>query len=933
MLRIPRAGAPILIAVLLACIGCSASLRPPMPPATEAPPAELTTALPGLPGGETDTRQAQIADGVGVLGNVPFDSYNGTPDGSELLLAVPDPASTDTAWAVYQIPESVGDTIEAFKFDIQYLDPDPLVDRGDEGYWVGYADYATGQWVIDGPFTLTSARAFLPPAADVVSPGGFYYALVLVTGANQARVRAMYYAWSIGPGYEEYWVGRPQGHSPGQYCDIHVDNAGEPHIAYFNSPYALNRHWADLRVAHRSSGSWVYDDIILGYEPRWSRLALGYVGGDIKRAVLAANDDSLSPEIWLYYDDGTGFDAGQLVTGAADLDVLGAITFVNDADDPSGPLNLLVIAYAVPDAPQAVQTKYVTYDEVALSAEQDLFGSATRRPGRLSLTTTANKQAVAAVPDKPADWELNVGALVGGVWDFATIPAWGPLTEVEEDEEDAPDFVALEAPGRGVVAGYVREYRGEVRLALYNGVDWQETVNDYLPTGFQYPLDIVAFTSGRIGLLDNYGEMKPLLRWGMTASGEEYGRQFIETEPYAMQYGSLAVDAVNDVHIAAYNPFHGELTYILRKATGKPAVELVDNGGLQLGGSAFMAWPVYVGEELHVFYVNSTHPGVLHAHNVGGIWLKEGEVVASGGIPYYVTGVGYLADRNLVYCGYIDFFKLGYMVTSGTPGGSDWLTVKMTDALTEIGYIGDDESEVAVVYFAPQILAEGEIRMAYGDPRVGTSRTATISMGDRRLAPPMSVAYNPVGEHWGLVANFEYTATAHYYYEDPTGIWLGPYTIAALEGPGAEFRVNHLSYLTSDGAPRILAGEIADGDTQFKISVYTAPPGSTSFSPLYEVLNLDMTLAEIDIATAAANPDGEPAIAVMHKLLADPAWDVEMFALSGVDTWSSVVTWDCPIVDGAPIVAVSDSNKPCVAAIETDSTLPEYGQPVVYYPW
>jgi len=888
--------------------------------------------LPQLPTGAADTRQAQLADGVGVAGDPPFDAHNAASEpGGTLLLSVPDPASTDAAWAIYQIPESGGDTVEAFKFDIQYLDPDPLESREHEGYWVAYADYASDCWVINGPYTVTSARANLKPGANVVSPNGFYYAMVLVTGENQARVTGMNYAWYTAPGYEEFWIGRPQGHSPGLYCDLQLDVAGEPHIAYFNSPYALNKHWTTLRVAHRAAGSWEYADLDLGFEPRWSRLAVGYVSTSVQRAVLVGDDNS--NDIWLYYDDGGGFDGGQLASNTADISVVGGVTFVNALDDPLGDLDLLVIAYAVPGAPN-IQTSYRTYDGAVLSIEQQLHPGTTIKPGRLSLTTTAGKRALAAIPDAPGGiWDCRIGTLSGGVWNFGLAPPWGPLERVETSEEDAPDFVACEVPGSGIVAGYVRQERSEVMLAFCDGLSWQTTASDILPTGFVSLLDLDVFSSGRTVLLDVYGEMKPMLRWGMTGSGEEYGRQYFAAEPYAAVNSSLDVDGANNVHIATYNAKRGEVLYTVRPPSGDPVSELVDNGGLQLGGSAFLAWPVYVENELHVFYLNSTHPGLLHAQNAEGMWLKEGEVITSEGIPYYITGAGYLADLDLLYCGYIDYSTLSYMVASGNPDGSNWQSRPMADTLIEGASIGDNESEVAVVYPAPQPLAKREFRIAFGNPQVGIERTATISLGYRRLTQPLSIAYNPVGEHWGLIANHEGVATAHYYYEDPTGAWLGPYPIATLEGHTAEFRVVHLSYLSSDGAPRIVAGQIADGDTQFRIAVYTAAPGSTSFHALNTMLTVDMLTSELAMASAAARPDGEPVIGVMHKLLVDPNWDFQLFAQDGVDTWGTVDTWDFPVADGGAIVGVNAEGMPCAAAIEMDSLSPNYGQTVVYYPW
>ena len=97
-------------------------------------------------------------------------------------------------------------TVEAL-----YDDPDPAVSTPDEGYYVGYADFAKQRWVLSGPHRTGQTRLPIPDTADVVSDGGNIYSVVLTCSGQSAVIQFVRIGYDMGEGYEEYWLTDPPG--------------------------------------------------------------------------------------------------------------------------------------------------------------------------------------------------------------------------------------------------------------------------------------------------------------------------------------------------------------------------------------------------------------------------------------------------------------------------------------------------------------------------------------------------------------------------------------------------------------------------------------------------------------------------------------------------------------------------------------------------
>lgn len=909
--------------VLAGCSGTASTdaiaLKPPQPESSDLP-------LP--PSGPAEARFAATFSGVTVPGNPAYDSANATPDGGNLQLESGDLPSNLTAWAIYQLPESPGDPVDMVTVNAQYLDPDPVIQRPEEGYWTAYADYASDTWVFSGPHTTLQTRVSIPPEANAVSPGGFHYILVLVCQSNKAVVQQVQVGGYDGMGYEGYILGRPQGHSEGYACDIQLDPAGEPQIAYEDRPVLTTEEGSTLRVAKKNGDSWEIQSAAPTIEPNWFSFA---IGDDGRRALLIS--DNGSTNLWLYYDNNTGeFSDAQLISNTYDSNVQGSVTFVNSADDSTQPLDQAVVVYAK-SAPPDISTFSRTYDGLVLTPDIPVYGLSDEAD-RILVTTNADKLAVVGVPDKIAgDWYCAVGIYSAGAWDFLSVPNWGPLDQFEDSESNTPDAVVRESPTGDLVGCYMRNGRSTVGMARYNGVSWLSTDTDILAASVRDNIDIGAFGSGRTVILMSYGNMKPMLRWGLAGSGEAYSQQFLEAEPFAAISDSLAIDSSNNTHIATYSGFSGELKYYLRPASGPVSVETVDTGGLQLGGSRLFAQTTYVGDHLHLFYSDNAHPAVLHSENVNGVWTVENEIIDSQGLPYYIVGAGYLENSNLLYVCYLDYFSMQFRLVTGTPDEDDWQSQQFGSAFGELAFIADDETNVGLLGPHPNPLTDYELSFYIGPPRSGQPAEETVSADPDMFDLHAALAYSPADGAWGFVTTFSPNSEADYFRRNVADNWTGPYAVAQMTGPGSAIHAEGLSYLEADGTPRVVVLQQASGDPEVKTVVYTASPGGTNFSFLLKIKGLSDAVADMPYATAVPGPDGEPVVAIIHKLIAESTYDIDMFVPDGPGSWTLHETWDSPLSQFYPRLALAPDDQPAVVAIENDDASPLFGSVVAYYPW
>lgn len=908
--------------------GCGgASNLPPDESGSNAGPD--LSGLPQLPHGETDTRLAATFDGVSVKGSPPFDSANGTADGTALVLESGDMPSDFTAWAIYQLPEYPGGPVDMVTVYAQYLDPDPVTTRPEEGYWTAYADYNLGTWVFSGPHKTLQTRVNIPPEADAVSPGGFHYLLVLACQSNQAVVQRVQIGAYDGLDYETYTLGRPPGQSAGYACDIQLDPDGNPQIAYLVRPYLLSPEDEQLRVAKKAGDGWEIQDVPIPFEPKTFSFALGDGG---RRALLVA--DRVSDDLWLLYDNNTGdFSDSKLISNSNVSSVQASVTFVNSMDDSTKPLNLAVVVYAKPALGDEVDTYSRSYSGGILSPDLLIHPTSTVRPARLEVTTTPDKLAMVAVPNKVAGkWYCDTSLLMGGAWSFAGIPGWGPLDSFDEFDDSTPDVVVRAAPTGDLIGCYMRYPLTTVGMARFDGILWLTTEEDVLFAGLKEPIDLDAFGSGRTVFMSRYGDMKPLLRWGLAGAGEVYSQQYIETEPFAASNCTFAVDSSNNTHIAAYNGFQGKLAYYLRPAAGPITVETVDTGGPASGGTRAFVQLVYVNDNLHVFYVDAAHPALLHSENANGIWTVENEVIEDRGLPNSVFGAGYLENLDLLYVCYLDYYDRQVYLLSGTPEGHDWRRQPVGLSDTEFVHVADNGTEVGLATVQPSPLTDGRIVFNIGEPGEAVWDSETISQHAPLVGYPAGdLAYSPHDDVWGFATHF--SQELGYLRRTAPGNWEGPYTVAKVPGVGAYVIAEGLTYVEADGTPRLLAMQQDAGDPKLKLNVYSASPGGTDFSYMGTIESVTNATEQMSYIRVIEGLGGEPTVAVCHKLLVDATWDIDLIGSDGPGSWALHETWDSPLVQPFPALAIRSDGQPAVASIEHDVSSPANGSVIVHYPW
>jgi len=902
-----------------------------LPPDNTGPAAiPLTAEYPQLPQGEAETRQATTFDGVNVKGNPPYDSANGTPDGTALVLESGELPTNVTAWAIYQLPEYPGGPVDMVTVYAQYLDPDPVDQRPEEGYWTGYADYDLDTWVFSGPHKTLQTRVNIPPEADAVSPGGFHYILVLVCQSNQAVVQRVQVGAYDGLGYETYTLGRPPGESAGYECDIQLDPDGNPQIAYLVRPSLLSEAGQELRMAKKVGDNWELQDVPIGFEPKSFSFALG---DDGRRALLIA--DRVTDDLWLLYDNNTGdFSDVKLISNTNVSSVKAGVTFVNSMDDSTKPLDLAVVVYAKPALGDEIDTFSRSYDGAVLSPDLLVHPTPTLKPARLEVTTTSDKLAMVAVPNKVAgEWYCDTSVLMGGAWGFAGIPGWGPLESFDEFDDRTPDAVVREAPTGDLVACYMRFPRTTVGMARFDGISWLSTDEDVIFAGFTDLIDLDAFGSGRTVFMSRYGELKPLLRWGLAGAGEVYSQQFFDTEPYAAVSCTFAVDSANNTHIAAYNGFQGKLAYYLRPAAGPITVETVDTGGPASGESDTLVQLAYAGDDLHLFYVDAAHPAVLHSENTAGIWTVENEMIENRGLPSHVYAAGYLENLDLLYVCYYDYFDTQVYLLSGTPGQNEWLRQPLGFSNVEFVHVTDNETEVGAATVQSSSLTGGRIVFGLGQPRSGNWNIETLSHHAPLVGYPTgALAYSPHDDIWGFATHFGGQELA-YLKRTASGNWEGPYTVAKVTGMDAYVGAVGLTYLEADGTPRLLARQHDSGDPELKVVAYSASPGGTDFSYLSTVTSVTIATEQMSQIRAVEGLGGEPALAVIHRLIVDATWDVDLFVSDGPGSWALHETWDSSLLSPFLGMSARSDGQPAVASIEHNPASAAYGSVIVFYPW
>ncbi|MCB1218100.1 PQQ-binding-like beta-propeller repeat protein [bacterium] len=180
----------LLLAILLSACGSSGQLSSEIPQTSQTPAAALAEqAFPAdLPADALQPWEhatAAISPQSALLPGVErfSDSASGVSDNGEALHLQ---SSTAPAWAIYRIPSGTGQP-GVLSVDANLL---PDSESGQSAYYVAFADYSSGRWQWQGPFTDSHVRLGLPSGGTLSTVNSFF-AAVLVSSGDAADIVAI----------------------------------------------------------------------------------------------------------------------------------------------------------------------------------------------------------------------------------------------------------------------------------------------------------------------------------------------------------------------------------------------------------------------------------------------------------------------------------------------------------------------------------------------------------------------------------------------------------------------------------------------------------------------------------------------------------------------------------------------------------------------
>jgi hypothetical protein len=335
-----------------------------------------------------------------------------------------------------------------------------------------------------------------------------------------------------------------------------------------------------------------------------------------------------------------------------------------------------------------------------------------------------------------------------------------------------------------------------------------------------------------------------------------------------------------------------------------------------------------------VFYIDVAHLWLMHAENVGGVWIRENEAVAKEGWAFYLEGAGYLEDEDLLYALYLDILTMKVIAASATPTLGDWEINEFAGPVFSPFFgLADDESQISICYPTMSFPSDANLVFRGGHPRSPASMEEIIAASSQVGSSPSKLAYDPVSARWGALVRSGNNQQLNYYLRTAPGVWQGPSVVLQRTGSDAEVEGVTLSYRESDGAARVLLRQKLAGATTEYWSIFTAPSGSLAFTWVATVTSIDSTVSDLASMAGAVRSDGEPLLALAHRLIADPLYDVEIFDSTAPNVWGSVELWDDAFGESLVALAVDGADRPIAVVGETLDTQPNYGQIGVYYPW
>jgi len=929
----------VLVVITLLVSNCGTGKTSSLPAAEENIAALPPSAgLPALPTGSADVKRSQLVDNDLLLGTNYIEELRTVAGGADVFLESEEEPGDSLSYALYQFTARPDPAVPyGLTVDCLFLDPDPLLTRPEEGFWVGYGDYDRGCWQFSGPHRTRETRIVFPAAANVTSPGGFIYCVVITDLGNRADLFQLLMGYYTTEGYDEHWLARPAGDSVGWHNDIQLDPAGQPQIGYLHGRSLTDGYDLYPRVARLDGGSWEVQDIVTGYRVQCLKFGIGDSG--LRALVVIARDTN---DLHLLWDGGDGlFDQDIVIEAAVDRDVLPSITFVNKDDDPVGPLNMALVVYAIPDVDPNVKIRYYTYDDAGVPHIADLSG-ATAQPGTVSLTRSNDQRGICGLPLKPGvDWELSFLRFQASppAWAVLMGPAW-VADEIHISGYD-PAIVAHHMDSGKHLAAYVNKNSNGIIAGYYDNVShvWEEDSHDRVPCESPQRLDFETYGTAFAAFPTSYGSYCPAVYIGEPSSGENWTSFPLDDVPYSCVDISMAVESDGAMHFASLDASTGSLNYYHRAVGGEITKQIVDNGAYTQGSYRKSAPMVTVGDHVHVFLFEDCHFGIRHAENVDGVWLSEAELVPTSSFPYMLLEAGYLETTNELWVTYLDAMDYSLKIVYGELGSGEWQTQPFYSAMSQYASFDDDETNVSAVTWVFGTIGNNGIGFISGPPEGGPYPIEPIVLDSGLGSAPWAVDYNTVTGQWAVLATAELNNECFYYERQPSGLWLGPYKVAEQPGTNGKAEAIGLSHRYSDGEVLAVVREQPNTPPPLlsSIYVYTAAAGSTNFTPTAYLKTYNATLEMTSYPVWAATPSGEPVVAICHKPIADLEWDIEAFAPDGLGGYPSVFDWQSPIaelgIDFGCTVAATAAGQPVITVIEHDNDLGSAGQALVYYPW
>lgn len=928
-----------LIAFITGCGGSSPVPAPGAEPSTQAP--AFSGGLPGMPGGPAEPRDAGMVAGLFRLGNEFAWRHNAPDDGTDLHLTAPAGAGDSTAWAYYSFPNT-GSAPLLLSVHATWLDPDAYSSGPNEGYWIGFADYAAGRWQMAGPFTKSLARMDIGPYPDIVSPGDNINVMVLTHLGNEALIHQLQVGYDDGLGYEEHFLAAPQGTAPGQRSDIQV-HGGVIQIAY-SDQRGMQDYKHGIRVATKVGDEWSIENLVFTNPVLGFHLALGDGG----RRALLAELDAGPTELWLFYDDGSGFDTGQVLSNTFSWSTSTGVTFVNSLDNPLGDLDLALVVYATDAAAwDEMTTYYRTYDGAVLLAETPLYLGDTKDCWTLSLSTTADKGGIVGFThDAGAGKEHYIGVFSAtGLpphWDFPVPLIW-PLPG---EPAVSTEYAVRELPSGDLVVGYHTNDE-LLYLGRWDGLTWNHATRDIHPLMLREDaeLDMGVYSDGDVGVPGDTGHYEAMLHKGQAgvAPGDWEDILLSGGGSRCMKL-SLAVGADDTSHFSYFDADTMDLGYMARATDGSITTETVDTGAMAEGMSGPTVSATMVDSTLYVFSTDSSHHRLNYSMNMNGDWLCENAVIpTSAAYPMYIVGSGYLEDENLVYVAFWDAVDMNVYLASATPGTDDWETVSFLNYFFEgLPTLADNESEIGIFYYEPSMHYEDDFYcVAIGPARTPSPDREVVTMSYDYARDPWRLAYNSHAGEWGLLTTSDDRNRAFYFRRSAPDVWHGPTMILNREGFDAHVRAWGLTFRKSDGMAQALLNQRIDGDPKEYLTIFSAPSGTNDWSFVNTFASVDTTTDEMDFQIGcAANADGEIVAYISHRLIGDARWDVDIFIPDG-GTWTNSKTWDdaySEVNHGKTafeniIEGVVTNNGPAVMLVEWDPYDDMFGRIASLIPW